>query len=543
MMRETSVAGLVGVVVGDRQPADVRLHLAPQLGDQPLRRLREQLRQRERRDRPGRASPPTTAARGAAAAPACRLPMTSSIRNFVEAGSTSPDTRLTAIRTNPSARSPCAARQRPDVRDRAPRRSPFDFGRPRPLVLAEPARSPPGFGRRADSGSLSRAPPRPPLGEGDAARRERGDERVPEPPARARGSPAGGLPAGSERSFGEQVAPITHGKPVVRAIDVAPVFGSVRSKRPWTSGSGRPPRVPRRVTLRTVNSSSSARRFHEAKKSASVTARGTTRTPPASTGRLRKNPVSAGSAPSRRVARLAQSPLADVRRPSRDVRTRAQAVARNPSSVPTPGTSNGSTSERAGFVTTVRPSSTRRAGRVYSSRTSVGEKTRSTPTAGSRRNGRPSDRDHDRLERCRRARPRGRIARFERPGETPQSTIAAAPFRFRERVEREGVLRREGDVRDRLAAVDDRPQHRVAEEARHRARRRRRRPRRRGRPRPGVRGPRAASARRGRPAAPRARPRSGRRRSRRSAVLRERPRDERSDEPGSENGDARHGGR
>ena len=58
MMRDTSVAGLVGVVVGHRQPADVRLHLAAQLGDQALRRLREELGERERGDALDRASPP-----------------------------------------------------------------------------------------------------------------------------------------------------------------------------------------------------------------------------------------------------------------------------------------------------------------------------------------------------------------------------------------------------------------------------------------------------------------------------------------------------
>ncbi len=38
-------AGLVGVVVGHRQPADVLLNFAPQLGDQPLRLLGQQLRE------------------------------------------------------------------------------------------------------------------------------------------------------------------------------------------------------------------------------------------------------------------------------------------------------------------------------------------------------------------------------------------------------------------------------------------------------------------------------------------------------------------
>ena len=43
-------AGLVGIVVGHRQPADVLLHLAPQLGDQSLALLGKQLREGERGD-------------------------------------------------------------------------------------------------------------------------------------------------------------------------------------------------------------------------------------------------------------------------------------------------------------------------------------------------------------------------------------------------------------------------------------------------------------------------------------------------------------
>jgi hypothetical protein len=50
MMRETSAAGLVGVVKGDRQARDVGLHLLAQVGDQALRRFREQLRQQKRGD-------------------------------------------------------------------------------------------------------------------------------------------------------------------------------------------------------------------------------------------------------------------------------------------------------------------------------------------------------------------------------------------------------------------------------------------------------------------------------------------------------------
>ena len=49
-MRETSAPDLVGVVVGDRQPADVFLHFAAQLGDQALALLGKQLGQGERGD-------------------------------------------------------------------------------------------------------------------------------------------------------------------------------------------------------------------------------------------------------------------------------------------------------------------------------------------------------------------------------------------------------------------------------------------------------------------------------------------------------------
>ncbi len=43
-------AGLVRVVEGHRQPPDVGLHLAAQVGDQALRSLREELSQRVRRN-------------------------------------------------------------------------------------------------------------------------------------------------------------------------------------------------------------------------------------------------------------------------------------------------------------------------------------------------------------------------------------------------------------------------------------------------------------------------------------------------------------
>ena len=47
MMRETRAPDLVGVVVGDGQPADVFLDLAAQFGDQPLGFFGEQLGERE----------------------------------------------------------------------------------------------------------------------------------------------------------------------------------------------------------------------------------------------------------------------------------------------------------------------------------------------------------------------------------------------------------------------------------------------------------------------------------------------------------------
>ena len=107
-----------------------------------------------------------------------------------------------------------------------------------------------------------------------------------------------------------------------------------------------------------------------------------------------------------------------VRRPS----------VRNASSVPTPGRSKRVTSDRAGFVT-MRPSSTRRAGRVYSSMTSVAENTMRYSHGGTRRNGRPPT--EITIESTASSRPAARPhARFDRPGETPQSTIAGTPFSF-----------------------------------------------------------------------------------------------------------------
>ena len=99
-------AGLGRVEVADRQPRDVLLHRRAHVGDRPLRRDAQHLRQRERRWPPAPASRRPRPARAATAGRARDLPITSSMRNFEVAGRTSPARRLTTIRTMPSARRP-----------------------------------------------------------------------------------------------------------------------------------------------------------------------------------------------------------------------------------------------------------------------------------------------------------------------------------------------------------------------------------------------------------------------------------------------------
>ena len=189
-----------------------------------------------------------------------RLPITSSIRNFVEAGRTSPDTRLIAMRTKPKARIPFRGATSALMSGRsARRRSDFgSFGR----SCAEPARP---ISRRPEGGpsgssSRPRGPPR--LLEGDAPRRQPVDEGGEEIAAVAPSSSSGRTPGSRSEPDARSSAAMTHGKPVVRAIDVAPVFTSVRSKRSWTRRTGRPAREPRDSTRRTVNSSSPSGLFH-----------------------------------------------------------------------------------------------------------------------------------------------------------------------------------------------------------------------------------------------------------------------------------------
>ena len=79
-----------------------------------------------------------------------RLPITSSIRNFVDAGRTSPDTRLIAMRTKPKARIPLRGATSALMSGRSAR-SRSDFGslgrssRTRPTDLSAPGRRPIGF--------------------------------------------------------------------------------------------------------------------------------------------------------------------------------------------------------------------------------------------------------------------------------------------------------------------------------------------------------------------------------------------------------------
>jgi hypothetical protein len=95
------------------------------------------------------------------------------------------------------------------------------------------------------------------------------------------------------------------------------------------------------------------------------------------------------------------------------------------SRVPTPGKSTGSTSVRAGRVT-IRPCRLKRAGRVYSSRTSMGEKTALNSNGQARSTGRPPTKQVKLSTRSSSAamRPRTRLLH---PGATPQSTMAIRP--------------------------------------------------------------------------------------------------------------------
>ena len=98
-------AALVGVVVADRQAADVLLDLLAQLGDQALAGFREQLRERERSDALDERRGQHGQHQRRQQLRLCCLPMTSSIRNLVEYGSTRPLSRLMTISTKPSASS------------------------------------------------------------------------------------------------------------------------------------------------------------------------------------------------------------------------------------------------------------------------------------------------------------------------------------------------------------------------------------------------------------------------------------------------------
>ena len=89
-------AGLVRVVVGDGQAADVLLDLLAQLGDEALAGLGEKLGEGEGGDALNDGRGDDDADDGGSRLSWC-LPMTLSMRYFVEAGRTRPQTRLTII--------------------------------------------------------------------------------------------------------------------------------------------------------------------------------------------------------------------------------------------------------------------------------------------------------------------------------------------------------------------------------------------------------------------------------------------------------------
>ncbi len=99
-------AGLVGVVKGDGQPSDVGLHLAAQVGDHSLRRLRKKLRQREGSEALYDGGGEKAQNDGRKQVRPAFLPITLSTKYFADAGKTKPATRLTAISTKPSASRP-----------------------------------------------------------------------------------------------------------------------------------------------------------------------------------------------------------------------------------------------------------------------------------------------------------------------------------------------------------------------------------------------------------------------------------------------------
>ena len=108
-------AGLRRIEVANRQVHDLRLHALAHVGDRALRGHAEDLRQRKRRHRLHE----RRGSRGQRDRIGSRsvrfFPTTSSMRYFDDAGSTSPASRLTSIRTRPSDQ---PAAMRPEQRAR-----------------------------------------------------------------------------------------------------------------------------------------------------------------------------------------------------------------------------------------------------------------------------------------------------------------------------------------------------------------------------------------------------------------------------------------
>ena len=190
---------------------------------------------------------------------------------------------------------------------------------------------------------------------------------------------------------------------------------------------------------------------------------------------------------------------------------------------------------------TRRPSSTRRAGRVYSSMTSVGGEHDAVLPRRHAPEREAADGDHDRVERVEARRPRARTRGSTGPARRRSPRSRRRPSPSRGRRARAGPRARK---RCRRPACRHRSPSSASRGRGIRAPRRRRRPpaRRPRRSRSGSRSRGARVATRGRPAkVPRASSRAIADENLEPSVVGERPRDEGADEAGSEDGHARHG--
>ena len=139
MMRETSAPVLLRVVIGDRQAADVRLNRLRMSAIMRCADL-ESSWVSVNEVSPCTRVAPTTARISQPRSSICRLPMMLSTRNLVEAGSTSPQTRLIAMRPKPSSSTVLRGWRRAQTSGRAFQVSAADFlGLPGSAVEPPPA--------------------------------------------------------------------------------------------------------------------------------------------------------------------------------------------------------------------------------------------------------------------------------------------------------------------------------------------------------------------------------------------------------------------